>query len=322
MFLQSTYKAANDGAATDSSYDAATIIDTWTDDWKADKAHGIVLGEKYQAIGDAIDEHYRKAFADNGKKKMNKNKEYDWESDRDLGEAIRESYEAIGKAIDDHYNSIKDDDGIDWDIKWKEYKKKGKEIAKYYKSKGDAVDEFYKGRVPLEGMARPTTEIVLEGAAVPQDATIIDTDTDYSTAAAVSTEDNDNIDTNSNNDKYIWGLDGRKDMEKGISINEYYRAKYDSTYGVSNSASTTTTITTKDDEDNVPLYNPDVDFPPWGTNHKVDREHGIAIHEYWKKKHELMKEEYNKSAKDGVNYYEDFYRSKFDPTYKNYNNQN
>ena len=34
-----------------------------------------------------------------------------------------------------------------------------------------------------------------------------------------------------------------------------------------------------------------------------------------------MKEEYNKTAKDGVNYYEDFYRSKFDPTYKNYNNQ-
>jgi hypothetical protein len=90
-------------------------------------------------------------------KKMNKNKEYDWESDRDLGKAIGENYKAIGRAIDDHYNSIEDDDGIDWDIKWKEYKEKGKEIAKYYKSKGDAVDEFYKGRVPLEGMTRPTT---------------------------------------------------------------------------------------------------------------------------------------------------------------------
>jgi hypothetical protein len=301
-------------------------MDAWTDDWKADKARGIALGENYQAIGDAIDEHYRKAFADNGKKKMDKNKEYDWESDRDLGKAIGENYKAIGRAIDDHYNSTDDDDGIDWDTKWKEYKKKGEEIAKYYKSKGDAVDEFYKGKVPLEGMTLPTTETLLEGAAVPQDSTATDTDTDTDTdsltaAVAVSTEANDNIDTNSNNNEYIWGLDWSKDMEKGLSINEYYRAKYDPTYGVSNSASTTTT-TNKDDEDNVQLHNPDVDFPPRGTNHEVDHEHGIAIHEYWKKKHELILEEYSKTAKDGVNYYEDFYRSKFDPTYKNYNNQN
>jgi hypothetical protein len=147
-------------------------MDTWSDDWKADKGRGIALGEKYQAIGDAIDEHYRKAFADNGKNNNNnnKNKEYDWESDRDLGQTIGENYKAIGTAIDEHYNSIKDDDGIDWDtnFKWMEYKKKGKEIGKYYKSKGDAIDEFYKGKYPLEGMVRSPTEAV-SGATVPQD---------------------------------------------------------------------------------------------------------------------------------------------------------
>jgi hypothetical protein len=109
-------------------------------------------------------------------------------------------------------------------------------------------------------------------------------------------------------------------MKKGIAISEYYRAKYDPTInGISTVTTNYATTAIKDDKDVVPLHNPDLDFPPWGTNHgEVDREHGIAIHEYWKKQHELMKEQYNKTTNDGVNYYADFYRSKFDPTYKNY----
>ena len=170
--------------------------DAWTDDWKADMARGVMLGQRYQAIGNAIDEHYRKSF--NSSDNHDSDGNFDWKDDRELGSSIGDNYKLIGKAIEEHYqqafdnndninsardtnstNSDGDGHADDWATKWKQYKKKGQEIANYYKGKGKAIDEFYKGKYSLEGMAPPTVNL-LESATI---------DTPHATLGNISTDE-------------------------------------------------------------------------------------------------------------------------------------
>jgi len=48
----------------------------------------------------------------------------------------------------------------------------------------------------------------------------------------------------------------------------------------------------------------------------ADRAHGIALGQYWKQQGKQIGAEYKQHGKELGLYYEDFYRSKFDPTYK------
>ncbi|KAL3913147.1 MAG: hypothetical protein SGARI_000800 [Bacillariaceae sp.] len=327
-----TYKAPDADATKE------TDASTWTYDWKADMGRGVALGKHYKAIGGAINAHYREAFdptyvpaaktsADEGAHRMLKSKEkkmkdrtkkelamdmgagggwYDWQADADRGMAIGMHYKQMGETIADHYNqefnpmyddvNKKADADKNWSTMWQDYQQRGQEIANYYKGKGAAIDKFYQGKYGATNndSVASTSAAANANAAVagsPQEATS------------------------------VWGLDWEKDknaamdihndmMKKGLAIGEYYRAKYDPTYGA----------VAPDDEGsassaNLDPQNPDLDFPPWGVDPEADRQHGIAIGQYWKEKGTDMGLDYKKRGTELGQYYANKYRTMFDPTY-------
>jgi hypothetical protein len=253
----------------------------------------------------------------------------------------------ILKQIADHYNqqfnpmydvNKKTYTDKNWATMWQDYQKRGQEISHYYKAKAGAIDKFYQGKYTLEGMASPIVDTTA--------ATTANEDTSANTAENKNI-DND-VSSGTNPDAaYIWGLDWQKDrehamaihedmMKKGLAIGDYYRSKYDPTYG---SATGTVPASTKanlgssmpeapgsDKEDDdaaaaaagaaAPVdHNPDLDYPPWGVDPAADREHGIAIGQYWNQKGMAAGATYQKKGMELGKYYEDKYRGQFDPTY-------
>jgi hypothetical protein len=213
----------------------------------------------------------------------------------------------------------------DWATAWQDYQKRGQEIANYYMSKGAAIDKFYQGKYTLEGMASP---LIVDGT--------VDSNTNVNDGA------NANKDTSGHNPDAtdIWGLDWKNDreyamaihddmMKKGLAIGEYYRSKYDPTYGIVGTvpASTQSSVG-QDKEDSTDtgnvsvaatavMHNPDLDYPPWGVDPTADREHGIAIGQYWNQNGKAMGVTYQKRGMELGTYYENKYRSIFDPTFPN-----
>ncbi|KAL3922993.1 MAG: hypothetical protein SGILL_001906 [Bacillariaceae sp.] len=348
-----TYKAgaANENADADASVDVDAEDDaddssTWTYDWKADMDRGVALGQHYKAIGDAINAHYKEAFdptytsaadANDGANRMLKSEEkkskdrkkkelamdmgdngstwYDWQEDRDRGMAIGAHYKEMGQQIADHYNqefnpmydvNKKAYADKNWATMWQDYQKHGQEIADYYKGKGAAIDKFYQGKFT------PEQELNSNDSA----NTVAD-----SANAAIAGGNPDAA--------HIWGIDWEKDrqqamgihddmMKKGLAISDYYRSKYDPTYGAATStaANEAEEVADASPVDATPeAHNPDLDFPPWGVDAEADRQHGIAIGEYWKNKGKAMGATYEKQGKDIGAYYENKYRTMFDPTY-------
>jgi hypothetical protein len=139
---------------------------------------------------------------------------------------------------------------------------------------------------------------------------------------------------------YIWGLDWNNNtehamaihedmMKKGLAIGEYYRSKFDPTYGTTDAdpgdaKSDVETGTSEREGKDVSIasaavapfsHNPDLDFPPWGVDPAADREHGMAIGQYWKQNGKAMGNAYKKRGMELGKYYEIKYRSLFDPTY-------
>mmetsp|Transcript_11915 Transcript_11915/g.22064 ORF Transcript_11915/g.22064 Transcript_11915/m.22064 type:complete len:517 (+) Transcript_11915:234-1784(+) len=350
-----TYKAtAGDDPAdsADQEVDAAP----WTYDWKADKDRGMAIGQKYKDIGLAISDHYRQAFdptypgpegrmlKSKAKKKRDKKREelaeamaaeqddafsgtgwYDWAADRDRGMAIGQHYKELGQQIADHYNqefnpmydvNKKTYTEKNWPTMWMEYKARGQEIGDYYKSKGLAIAQYYASGKSDENANR---KLEASDEANANDAAVND-------ATAGST-----------NPAYVWGLDSTKDrekamqihedlMKKGIAIGNYYRAKYDPTYGSGAAPADAAPAVlgssmeeageASSAEQPAAAHNPDLDFPPWGQDPVADRAHGIALGQYWKQQGKQIGAEYKQHGKELGLYYEDFYRSKFDPTYK------
>lgn len=264
---------------------------------------------------------------------------YDWQADRSRGMAIGEHYKEMGDAIADHYRQKFDPtygtnkktySDEDWANMWRDYKTKGQEIAKYYKSKGAAIEQFYSGKYGLEGMAAPVdgdSEEAEMAAAAPDvvaaDGAKNEADVDGPAKQADEAPE-----------AYIWGLDWQQDrqhavalhkemMQKGLAIGEYYRAKYDPSYDASSAGAPIAGDASSDGgkADRAAAgaadvaHHPDLDFPPWGQDADADREHGVALGEYWKKQGKATGKMYEKRGKDLGRYYEDLYRGKFDPTY-------
>jgi hypothetical protein len=326
---------------------------------------GIALGQHYKAIGDAINAHYREAFdptypgsaGGSGrrvlKSKDKKKKElymdmaardnaagaapagatgwYDWQADRDRGMAIGQHFKEMGQEVADHYNQEFNPmydvnkkayaGDQNWATMWQDYKKRGDEIANYYTAKGAAINKYYTGKYEMEGMASPVAhqqqQESNDGPAAVNDAT---------------TGNLENPDA-----AYIWGVDPLKDrqrameihqdmMNKGLAVGEYYRAKYDPTYGASSGGAPPadgktellgSSKETAEEEASNPAaaHNPDLDYPPWGQNPVADRDHGMALGQYWKNQGMAMGSLYNIRGMELGTYYEDKYRSQFDPTY-------
>jgi hypothetical protein len=338
--FQPTYKVAAGSDAADAS--------TWTYDWTADKDRGIALGQHYKAIGDAINAHYREAFdptytpaaddddEDENNRRMLKSKEkkkedhkkkelaidmgsggagwYDWQTDRDRGMAIGMHYKQMGEAIADHYNqefnpmydvNKKAYTSKNWATMWPDYKERGQEIADYYKGKGAAISSFYQGKY---------------------DADANNSDSGVTPVAANA---NAAIVGNNPDAAHIWGLDWKKDqqqameihndmMKKGLAIGDYYRAKYDPTYGAfvpTGEAPADVGEAGVNADADPGLHNPDLDYPPWGVDAAADRQHGIAVGQYWKQKGMGMGATYKKRGMELGQYYADKYRTMFDPSY-------
>eukprot|EP00521_Asterionellopsis_glacialis_P011481 CAMPEP_0195304188 /NCGR_PEP_ID=MMETSP0707-20130614/34019_1 /TAXON_ID=33640 /ORGANISM="Asterionellopsis glacialis, Strain CCMP134" /LENGTH=441 /DNA_ID=CAMNT_0040367929 /DNA_START=58 /DNA_END=1383 /DNA_ORIENTATION=- len=281
-------------------------------DWELDKDRGISIGELYQKIGEAIEDHYRQlfdptyeAFFDD-ENKTTSYEYYTWEADRIRGMALAQYYKNLGAWITEHYkqeyvNPI-NDPVVDANRKeefkkqWKEYKKMGEELANYYHDKGISIEKYYEqfdSNGKFHGFG----------------------DDDLSLLSS-SLSSGDNIHNGIEAEQYVWGLDWANDkdhavelhkewMERGTAIAKYYRSKYDPTYG---SAFSTT-------------YQPktigDVhkEFPPWGVNATADKAHGKAIGQFYKNRGENKPTNKKKQGKKIGKYYEDYYRKIFDPTY-------
>lgn len=289
-----------------SAVDGAAAAVTKTTTWQDDRNRGIAIGQHYKAMGHAIAEHYKQEFNPMYKK---------------------DAASTTATTSSSPYDQ-------DWANMWKDYKSKGLEIAKYYKSKGDAIEQFYAGKYSLEGMAAPMDDEANTGGEVDE------TPSDGNDASDAADPDSTAAGT------YIWGLDWKNDREhaiaihkemmaKGLAIGDYYRARYDPTYDASSGGAPTDVvekaraIKTKDAGEKsvaaVP-HHPDLDFPPWGQDPDADRQHGIALGEYWRDQRMAMSQPYKedgkaigkmyeKRGKELGKYYEDMFRSKFDPTY-------
>ena len=55
-------------------------------------------------------------------------------------------------------------------------------------------------------------------------------------------------------------------------------------------------------------HDPNLIYPPWGFDWRIDREHGIAIGNFWHMRHKLERQQYwQVQGKDLTAYYRDFY---------------
>lgn len=172
---------------------------SWTYDWQEDSKHGIEIAERYKAIGEAIDEHYKALYHPNYSKKSMKGSMkgwtlHDWKSDRERGLAIAKNFKDLGDKISKHYIKFKPSEAaVLTDAQWMEYKEMGEALAKYYHDKGVAVAKFYKGKYdPMYQVDESTVK-----------ASVNQTDPIAIKEAM---------------------------KEKGLAIATYYRARYDPTF--------------------------------------------------------------------------------------------
>jgi hypothetical protein len=164
---------------------------------------------------------------------------------------------------------------------WKEYKQKGKKIGKYYYDKGVAIGDYYKGKyLPLDAV---TDDEVEEATA-----------SDEETKTTAAEED-------------PAALVDEMRLE-GMAIGEYYRAKYDPSYGAES-------IDEPADENPTEAAITEDDWPPWGQDPEEDKAHGIALGQYYKKRGKAIGQFYKVHGKEIGEHYQDYYRTLFDPTY-------
>jgi hypothetical protein len=195
---------------------------------------------------------------------------YDWKIDKDRGIAIGEYYHQLGDAVADHYNQTspyKDSKGNDvnfeWTSFWDEYRQKGQYIGQYYKNKAQAIKEFYDP--PTDTVVIPNTKASKKTIIPP------------STVAPTTTRTS-----------YDW----QAQKAKGLAIADYYRARYDPTYGTDSKpqAADTTTVPLPGGgpPPRPPLPPPsssggpppdfslgiaecEQTFPPWGQDKEADK---------------------------------------------------
>lgn len=373
-YYKSLYDPLYNKTAEEAGVANVTLTETaapWTFDWKKDSPAAIAMSQKYKAIGDAIEDHYKQAFdptslpsestSDAGtrrylrglKETSDDNDDtgatapaYDWAADRDRGIVIGEHFKELGQQIKEHYEKafgeLANSDvaaPVDWSATWTDLKAKGEAIGTYYHDKGVAIGRFYEQQWEAANnsanlLSRKVSLWHTRSASIVA-AVPASTDTDDATATTTTT---------AKNDWYIWGMDWQNGKEQAMNLHEemkakgqaiaaYYRAKFDPTF-MANAAELISN----------PLDN--LSFPTWGEDAEADKAHGKAIGEYWathgkqvgKKQKDLWKqneaEESDASAtaspadfwqqqgdswkERGQNigkFWEDFYRSRFDPSY-------
>lgn len=171
---------------------ASNSSDLLAFDWQTDDERGVALGEYYRAIGDTIDEHYKRIFSKQDPREMTS---YDWKGDRNRGLIIGKYFHEIGKSIQKHYRKAfrkyRPNETVPTGQRWEDYQAQGEALASYYHNKSVSVGNYYKGR--------------------------------FADMWYMWNQNEDDGDTN------IFSL--RAELkEKGMAIGEYYRAKYDPTY--------------------------------------------------------------------------------------------
>ncbi|KAG7348526.1 hypothetical protein IV203_017231 [Nitzschia inconspicua] len=86
--------------------------------------------------------------------------------------------------------------------------------------------------------------------------------------------------------------------DQGKSVHNYFRAVYDTSYK-------------QELQSKLPDHYPDKDFPRWGRDWRADRDHGIAIGNYWKQYHDVMKTYYEEQGNKLRKLYTEFYTQRF-----------
>jgi hypothetical protein len=200
---------------------------------------------------------------------------------------------AAGSSIDDDDGDTfdggpsEDSVGDDGAAIGEAYKAGGLAVAAYYKAKGRAMERLYSA---------------MDGG----DSDDVD-DADAAVGGSDDTEagrkGNSTSPTQAGNGTLPFVDEIRKELsDRGRSVDNYYRARYDPEYGVKALS-------------RLPQHDPNLDFPPWGYDHVADRAHGKAIGAYWRQYHHVMNRYYKRQGVTLGRSSEEYYRGKFDPTY-------
>lgn len=252
---------------------------SWTYDWQADSKHGIEIGQRYRAIGEAIDGHFKTLYHPPYNKHSNKGSMkgwylHDWKADRDHGMAIANNFKDLGEKISKHYKKFRLPSNTTGNTtkfapeQWEEYKEMGEDLAVYYRDKGVAIARYYKGRY-----------------------------------GAMSQVDESSVTQTESETDPVAIQDAMK--EKGMAIAAFYRARYDATF--------------RPEPSKVPRFPPvnatGKEWAPWGIDPTEDKAHGKAIGKYFRQQGQEIGQNYQTRGKELGAYYEDYYRSMFDPTY-------
>ncbi len=270
---------------------------------------------------------------------------YDWAADRDRGMSIGQHFKELGQEIKEHYQgqfgelaNVDAAAPLDWSTTWMDFKAKGLAIGKYYQDKGVAISRFYEQQP--ENINKPLDAVSSQKAGfVPLGALSA-----ASIAGAAPASSDPDAAANAKNDWYVWGMDWQNGKEEAMNLHEemkskgqaianYYRAKFDPTFFANAAELVSNSL------DNL-------SFPSWGENAEADKAHGKEIGEYWashgkqvgKEPKGLLTTQRVDQVDSGATsapadfwkeqgvswkdrgqsigkYWENFYRSRFDPTY-------
>jgi hypothetical protein len=235
---------------------------------------------------------------------------YDWRSDEKRGKDLGEMYTAIGDAIDEHYQLIYSKKALKGKSKhnnnnmpsydWNGDSDNGLTIGNCYHELGHIIRKHYE-----KAAVRP--QLIQDPEAMEWTPEQWEEYKQQGEDIAAYYHNKGKAVENYYKGRYadMWPNLGsvdpiryRNEMKsKGSAITEYYRAKYDTTYEPDKFA--------KEDK-----------FPPWGQDPEADREHGQAIGAYYRKHNgNIVGQFYEQHGKEIGKYFENYYRTIFDPTY-------
>jgi len=273
----------------------------WTYDWTDDIDASAAVGEYYLAKGMALEEYYNAPVAPDIWT-------YDWQADQKHGMALGDLYKSIGEAINLHYRQLYDpnhrkDAKGQISYNWKTDYDHGAAVGKCYEDLALKIKKHYSKtfKAPTAEMAQLWEDYKNKGEAIAKyyhkkgkaikhfyKGKLADMWIEVPNAAQT--------------DPYTL----RQEMkDKGLAINEFYRARYDPTYQPD--------VSPIDASESLNATRGE--FPPWGQDPAADKAHGKAIGAYYKEHGVATGQYYKQRGKELGKYYENYYRTMFDPTY-------
>ncbi|KAG7369233.1 hypothetical protein IV203_031976 [Nitzschia inconspicua] len=226
----------------------------------------------------------------------------DWEEDTGRGLKMSQIFLTIANTIDNHYESLNRDG--EQAASWVDDQNRGRKLIQLYHKLANLIGDHYDEEQHLDesGTKSSSDSYMVQGLKVSKY---------YEEKSSEMEEYLNRKNTFENHSKDLHDAGVKQFLDddyssalhqlredQGNAVHNYFRAVYDASYK-------------QELQSKLPDHYPDKDFPRWGRDWRADRDHGIAIGNYWKQYHDVMKTFYEEQGNKLRKLYTEFYTQRF-----------